>query len=200
MNRNSCPLTRRAALALAAGTLLALGAGCAADRPLLRTDQDPAVDLRDYRRFAFDDAAAAPGTAAPPRSLLALHLERATGAALERQGYVRDDQRPELRVSIAVQTADTVELRSTPGRRGGYRGWGSGISTVRHREGTLVVELVDVSRNALVWQGVAEGRLDGEAAQRPAAAAERAVKELFARFPVSVARAEARQSSNGSPT
>ncbi len=84
-----------------------------------------------------------------------------------------------------VQVADRVELRSVPTGRGfyGYRGLShGGVETVDYRQGTLRIDLVDSQRRALVWQGVAEGRLDAKAIHSPGPSVDAAVGEIFARF------------------
>jgi hypothetical protein len=64
-----------------------------------------------------------------------------------------------------------------------YIGFGGAVDSAYYRQGTLSVDLVDVRRNALVWQGVAEGRVDTPAANDPGSAIEAAITEIFAGFP-----------------
>lgn len=164
--------------ALGAAALLALTAtmtGCASG-PDLRVDRDPAVDLKAYKTYAWFDRT--PNDSGGYGSLLTRHLKLAAEQELARQGYVYSEQQPDLRVNFVVGVVDRAELRSVPAGRF-YRS----IETVSQREATLVVDLVDVRRNALVWRGVAEGRLDPAQAQAPGALAESAVKQIFAVFP-----------------
>jgi hypothetical protein len=75
------------------------------------------------------------------------------------------------------------EVRSAPGARGfhGYRGWVStDIETVDYKQGTLAIDLADTRRNALVWHGVAEGRLDAKAMEQPGPAIDAAVGQILA--------------------
>lgn len=177
---SSAPAVQRP-LALVAVALTAFAVGCAS-RPEVRLDQDPHVDLRSYRTFGFYESAAT--ERAGYTSLLNSRLQQATRVQLEKQHYVYSESNPDLRVNVLVQVADRVELRSTPPSRGfyGYRGWGSGVESVAYRQGTLRIDLVDSQRRALVWQGVAEGRLDSEAIRNPGPSADAAVGEIFARF------------------
>jgi type IV pilus biogenesis protein CpaD/CtpE len=163
-------LTRRAALA----TLAALMAGCAAS-PHVRSDQDPDVDLRAYRTFAFYDV-----PVSAPASLIGRHLRQATREQMERQHYVYSEQQPDLRVAMWLVLTEHPELRSTGAYR--YRGRAEGVETMRVREGTLRIDLVDTRRNALVWRGVAEGRVDADTLDQPARAVQQAVAEIFAHY------------------
>lgn len=176
------PLLRaaRPLQALALATAMALAAGCAS-HPDVRHDQDPAVDLQAYQSFGFFEPLEADG---PYGSLIGHHLLQGTREQLERQHYRYDAQNPDLRVAVFLFVADRQELRATPGRGPfGYRGWNGGLETVDYRQGTLRVDLVDTRRNALVWQGVAEGRVDDQAMKNPGLAVQAALDEIFARYP-----------------
>lgn len=165
---------------LALAGLLALAAGCAT--PLdVRRDQDPQADLRSYKTFAFyeDASAGAPGYA----TLIGQRLKQATREQLERQDYVYSERNPDLKVALHLVVREKQELRSAPGARGfhGYRGWVStDIETVDYRQGTLAIDLVDTKRNALVWHGVAEGRLDAKSMEQPGPAIDAAVGRILA--------------------
>ena len=83
-------------------------------------------------------------------------------------------------MNYRLQVVDQPVLQSTPAPgRLGYRGFSSSLETVNVRHGTLVIDLVDVRRNALVWRGIAEGRLDTKAAEQPWPVVDAAVAELF---------------------
>jgi hypothetical protein len=169
---------RRAALAaVALAGLIVVAAGCSA--PIaVRHDQDPTVDLRRYKTFAFYDA-----PEAGPATLIGRHLKQATREQLERQQYVYSEHSPDLRVALLLLVHEHPELRSTPGRGPyGYRGFSGGVESTLVRDGTLRIDLVDTRRNALVWQGVAEGRVDAEAMRNPGQAVRDVVAEIFARY------------------
>jgi hypothetical protein len=168
--------SRRAALMALAATSVAVLAACAA--PLeVRHDQDPAVDLRTYKTFAFYDE-----PALGPASLIGRHLVQATREQLERQQYVYSERNPDLRVALLLLVREHPELRGTPGRGAyGYRGFG-GVEGTLVRDGTLRIDIVDTRRNALVWQGVAEGRVDAKSMRNPGQAVHDVVAEIFARY------------------
>jgi hypothetical protein len=171
-------LTRGIALTSIAGAL----AACAT-KPEVRRDHDPSADFKSYKTFAFYDHAGNGG--AVYTTLLGTRLQQATRAQMERHAYTYSERDPDLRVNLQLKIVDRQELRSTPGARGfyGYRGWSAGLETVDYRQGTLAVDLVDAHRNALVWRGVAEGRLDTQAIEQPGQAVDAVVGEIFANFP-----------------
>jgi hypothetical protein len=165
--------------------VVGLAAGCAS-RPEVRRDQDPAADLKAYQTFAFYEHAGA--DTARYSTLLSARLKSATRRQLEQHNYLYDETDPDLRVNVFLNVAEKQEVRSVPGRGfHGYRSW-SGIETADYRLGTLGVDLVDARRNALVWQGVAQGRLGEQSSQEPGRAIDAAVSEIFAGFPAGKAR------------
>lgn len=171
-------LTRRAVGLAALAAIAAVAAGCAT-KPDVRTDQEPGSDLAAYQTFAFF---------APSdnnyMSLLEKHLRAATREQLERQHYRYDERNPDLRVNYSLQVVDKQELQSSSPGHLTYGPWlYTGVETVAYRQGTLAIDLVDASRNALVWRAVAEGRLDRKAMEQPGPTIDAVVGELFTRFP-----------------
>jgi hypothetical protein len=153
--------------------------GCATGSAVY-VDKDPTSNLAAYQTFAFF-----PDTGRGYSTLVGEHVKRATRAELERRGYRYDEQSPDLRVAFALKIDERQELRSTPALGAGpfYRGWGPyEIDTVDYKAGTLTIHLVDAARNTIVWQGVAEGRVQQQALRNPAAAIGAIVAEMFTDF------------------
>jgi len=182
---------RRSLLALAtAVATTALGAGCAS-RPEIHHDRDPRADFASYRTFAFqeprDPARGALGSLGGEYTTLhEARLRQAATQELERHGLRQVAHDPDLRVHVAMKVVQRQELHTSPGARGfgpGYRGWSTTrLETTDVRQGTLVVDLVDARRNALVWRGMAEGAVTRDEAQDPGATIERAMAEVLAGF------------------
>lgn len=167
--------------AIAIPFLLALLAACASG-PKLRIDRDPAANLSAYRTFGFFEQSTT--DRARYTTILTTRLQQATRQQLEQRGYIYSDANPDLKVNFLLNVVDKQELRSTGGSfYRPYRGWyGSPVETVDYRKGTLSIDMVDAARNALVWQGVAEGRISEKTASEPGAAIEQVVREIFAGF------------------
>jgi hypothetical protein len=156
-----------------------VAAGCATV-PAVYVDRDPTANLSAYQTFAFYSE---PGRGYS--TLVDEHIKRATRAELERRGYRYDEQNPDLRVAFAVKIDERQELRSTPALGVG-RFYGAfnayEIDTVDYKAGTLMIHVVDSARDTLVWQGVAEGRVERKTLQNPAATIGAIVAEIFADF------------------
>ena len=162
-----------------------LASGCASG-PTIVADKAPEADLSVYKTFAFFDRVTTDNAAYT--SILSSHLKQTTRTELERLGYVYDETNPQLRVNFFLKVEHRQEIRSTPSSGGfyGYRfySWGGvNIDTVEYKAGTLSIDVVDASRNALVWHGLAEGRVRDEAIRDPGAAISSVVAEIFNAFP-----------------
>lgn len=163
--------------------------GCASG-PDLRVDQDPSADLAAYRTFAFYDQMTTDH--ARYSTITTSRLKYAARSQLESLGYVYDERDPELRVNFSLEVVDRQQIGSNGTstlhgyRAGRYVAWGGypyDIETDDYKAGTLGIDLVDTQRNALVWRGIAEGRLTDTALQDPAATVDAVVADLFRKFP-----------------
>ena len=173
--------------------VMMLAAGCTTG-PSIRVDKDPSADLTQYKTFGFFDQVAT--DRAQYSTIITSRLKEATRLQMERVGYKYEEREPDLRVNFYLNVKDKQEIRSTPsasvgmgyyGYRGGmYGAWGGypyDVETVNYREGTLSIDLVDASKNQLVWQGVAEGRVRDEAVKNPGPAIDAVIAEIFRNFP-----------------
>jgi hypothetical protein len=167
---------------LTAAIPMILAAGCASS-PDIRLDKNPTVDLNSYRTFAFFEPVSTDQSLYT--TLISGRLKQATRSELERRNYVYDEKNPDLRVNFSLHVMDRQELRSMPaqgpfGARFGF----SDLDTVNYRQGTLSVDVVDAHQRALVWQGVAEGRISKKSVDNPGPAVDKVVGEMFTGFPL----------------
>jgi len=119
-------------------------------------------------------------------SLMSSHLKEATRDQLQRRNYVYSDARPDLRVNFFVRVDQRHSVRSVPTAGPGFRGYslrGNTVDVSEYRQGTLVVEVVDARRNALVWQGVAEGVVDDDAMKNPGLTVDSVIRQIFETYP-----------------
>jgi hypothetical protein len=179
---------------LAIVMVYALLAGCASG-PRIITNVDPSANLQSFQTFDFMQPLSTDRDGV--RSLLSTHLIEATTRELENAGMRRDTESPQLLVNFFVSTRETIETRSVPTssasmmsyRRGRYSPWGSysfstsTVEVVQRTEGTINVDLVDVSRNQLVWEGAAIGRVTDRTRRDLEQTVNSAIAEIFARFP-----------------
>lgn len=156
--------------------------------PTIRTHVDPTADLSRFRSFGFYSA-----QSQSYASFLSRYIEAAVADEMLARGYVRSDT-PDLLINFHVQTQDKVQVTQTPSAYYGWRrgyAWGHAYDTdVRtYKEGTLNIDLVDRSRNQLVWEGVAIGRIQSKSLDDPQPAIKAVVAQVFERFPARAAAA-----------
>ena len=70
-----------------------------------------------------------------------------------------------------------------PGLLGARFGFNE-LDTVNYRQGTLSVDVVDARKHELVWQGIAEGRINKKSVENPGPAVDKVVGEMFTGFPL----------------
>lgn len=168
----------------------AFAAGCQSG-PEVRADSDPGANLASYRTFAFfDDVSKQPSGYT---TMLASRLKSATQRELETRGLRMDSNAPQLLVNFHVNVQERTDVQSTPTAGGfyGYRaglygmwpGYPQDVHTTHYKQGTLAIDLVDATKRQLVWQGVAEGRINKSAIENPESAIDTVVGEIFKKYP-----------------
>lgn len=177
---------------LAAGATLMLMAGCASG-PDVRGDFDPAADFGRFRTFGFVEQA---GTdTGDARSITTTLLQNAAAREMEARGYVRSDT-PDLVINFHGRLEERVDIQSRPapsmGPTWGYRGWagspwggwgGTEVTTRRYNVGTLVMDLVDLERRQMVFQGTLQTNVSNEMLRNREQSINTLVTELFSKFP-----------------
>ena len=165
--------------------------------PEIRTQGALRADLASYHTYAFMPV---PGTDKDGyKTLTTQSLERSVGREMLARGYTpAGGGQPDLLINFSVKTRDKVESDYSPSVGFGY-GWGRGhygygfglndyendIQTVT--EGSLMIDLVDRAHNEVVWSGTAVGRLTKKVLDHPEATIDRAVTDIFARYPIKAA-------------
>lgn len=181
----------RQLLVLAAACLLV--GGCASG-PKITAEADPQADFSRYRTYAFYSPLAIEkeGYASP----VSARMKEAVRAQMESRGYVMSADAPDLWVNINGYTREQTDVTSMPTmdygmyysyRRGGYLVapyWSERTQVYRYTEGTLNIDIVDVARKQLAWEGVAVGRVTAskDSAQRDAKI-DATVADIFAKYP-----------------
>jgi hypothetical protein len=172
--------------------LLAL-AGCAVG-PEIRTDYDAAADFSRFATFAFmppaDRGTRDYETISDRRVMASVRRE------LEARGYREVEQNPDLVVNFALTTEDVQEIRTVPstmmsphpwyGWRGHYHPWPAyryETFVQTYERDTLYLDLVDVERRQLVWEGRAIIRATRATRDDPAATLDSAIAGIFERYP-----------------
>ncbi len=179
---------------LALFALFALLAGCATG-PRISTEADPEADFSRYRTFAFYSPLAIEREGYTSAS--SERMKAAARAQMESRGYAfAANGKPDLWVNINAFTERRTDVSTVPTvdyayyysyRARGYYVvpyWRDRTDVYRYTEGTINIDLVDVARNRLVWEGIAVGRVSNskDPAQRDARI-DGAIADIFAQFP-----------------
>lgn len=170
-----------------------LMAGCVSS-PIITSQSMPGVDLSGYKTYGWISPLATDN--AGYSTIVTSHLKRAVQNEMSVRGYVYDAVNPDLQINFFTNVENRTETYSTPsmgmgyyGYRGGY-GYGFGmpmygdVETRNYKVGTLNIDVVDVRRKELVWEGMLEGTLSKKSMEDPAGAINSAVRQIFATFPV----------------
>lgn len=176
-----------ASLLLAAVTL----AGCSSG-PNIITNRAPDFSLLSYKTFGFFQPLST--DRGNVQSLESKQLIDSATRELEMSGLRRDDSNPDLLVDFVLSSRETLESRPSSsvgvhhgrGRYGTWGGYSMGMSTtevVQRTEGSLGVDIVDVSRNQLVWEGAATARVTDSMRENRNEVLDSAIADIFAKFP-----------------
>lgn len=177
---------------LAAVIALAMLASCATG-PRIRTDADPAADFSRYATYGFYRPLAMEQSGYS--SYLSDRIKASIRREMDARGYRFDEASPDLLVNFQGVIRERTDVYSVPRSDlqyfYSYRAqryfavpvWYDEARINEYTEGTLTVDLVDASRNHLVWTGDAIGRVTQRTPQERADAADRAIAAIFQEYP-----------------
>jgi hypothetical protein len=175
---------------LAAIALAAAVAACTSG-PKIRADADPSVDFKTYRTFGFFEQLSTDKS--KYSTMLTTRLKDAARRELQTRGY-QEAAQAQLLVNFNANVENRSEVQSTSSgagfygyRSGMYGAWGGypqDVHTTHYQQGTLAIDLVDASKQQLVWQGIAQARLTKTMLENPGATIESVVADIFEKFPV----------------
>jgi hypothetical protein len=177
------------------GAVLTLSA-CETQKINTRSQTDPGVNLASYHTYNF---VAEPGTNRGGYSTpITTYFKTAITRELNARGYTLAENNPDLLINFNTNAREQVDIRSTPsmsygygyyGYRGGLYatgpiGGGTDVSTVRYKQGTANIDVVDAAKKQLVWEGIAEGKITDKMMQNPQATIDTVITDMFVNYPV----------------
>jgi hypothetical protein len=205
--RTGRDIVGREIMRIAVVAVALLLAGCASG-PSVRALADPQANFSAYRSFGF---ASPLGTdRGGYQSVVSDALKNAARRELTARGLT-ESASPDLIVNFNAQLADKTRVTTTPaptmgvgigmGRYPwgpGYYGYRAGLyapfplyqdqtTVTQYKEGTLNIDIADVAKKQLVWEGVVVGKVSGKALDNVSAAIDSAVTQAFAKYPVPAA-------------
>lgn len=182
-------------LLLAGVAALTLVAGCASG-PTIRSRLDPSADLASYGTFMFAEKT---GTdRAEFKTPITSYFKESIRREMEARGYRYVEGGPaDLMINFNANAQENVDVRTTPGPTFGYGygyyGYRGGlygaaafapeIQTVRYKTGTANVDVVDLAKKQVVWEGIAEARLTDKMMKDPRTAISSVITEMFLQYP-----------------
>ncbi len=160
--------------------------------PRVITNSAPDFSVANYQTFGFLDSLST--DRGNVRTLMSMHLMGAATRELEMAGLSYSDSDPDLLLNFIVSTRETIQTRPSSsvgihhgrGRYGTWGGYSMSMSTteiVQRTEGTIDVDVIDVSTNRLVWEGAAAGRVTESSRENLRDTVYEAISDIFARFP-----------------
>jgi hypothetical protein len=165
---------------------LALTMSCSSTK--VSMDYDREANFASYKTYAFTPEA----NDLPVNDLNKKRIMDAVSEQLATKGFTKSDQ-PDVWIDLKLvaEKKQSATATSSPNYYGaGYRyGWGGGFSTTtinvdNYVEGTLFVDMIDVSKKQLVWQGRAVRTIDPDAsAEKRESNINYAVKQIFTKYP-----------------
>lgn len=169
--------------------MIAIGvAGCATGA-IVRSERDPDAGFSAYRTFGFF---AVLGTdRGGYETLVTRTLKASVRREMEARGYRFVPANGELMVNFNASLVDRTEFYPRPipiteyYTYRDYASWHSyAVDVDQYKEGTLNIDIVDASRNQLVWEGIAIGRVTEKTYKNREEAIDKAVRDIFAEYPI----------------
>ncbi|GJM07856.1 MAG: lipoprotein [Lysobacteraceae bacterium] len=177
-------------IAILALGLVVLAAGCTSS-PKIYSDYDPSGDFSRYKTYGFFDRVGTDN--AQYSTLITQILKDAVKREMAVRGYYYDESNPDLEVNFFVHSDEKTRVSTVPTSSmyvdpwyGHYGYWGATRYETRvdqWTEGTLTIDLVDMQREQIVWEGSAVGRITEKALKAPREPINNAVTAIFADYP-----------------
>ncbi|WOJ92093.1 DUF4136 domain-containing protein [Congregibacter variabilis] len=182
-----------------ASTIAIAIAGCSSNPPVI--DYDSSVNFSGYKTYAFiSDHPLMRSEGSPPGSpLLEGRLMRIVEDNLNAKGFalVANSEAADFAIGFTVGARDKIKVNSYPEPYrpyyGGWGGWGapyygggyggSNVDVQQYVEGTLAIDIYDVSEHKPAWHGVATKRVTDSMRRNPDETLTEIVNEILAGFP-----------------
>lgn len=148
-------------------------------------DYDPAFDFSKLKTFGFIPIPADAGI----DQLSANKLDAAIKTELFAKGYTISDK-ADFGVALMFSSKTKTNVQSY-GYGYGYGGWGGhgmygtgGVDVTQYEQGTLIIDVIDMSNQKLVWRGTGSGAMsDSPSVETRTENINNAVNQILAQFP-----------------
>jgi hypothetical protein len=169
--------------------------------PKATANADTSVDLRQFQTFGWANPIGTDQNGY--QSILSQNLKASTQRELEARGMRYDAANPQLLVNFNARLDDKMKVSTVPtptmtmgvGFGRGYYGYRGGMysaypmyqdqTTVsQYKEGTLNIDIVDVSRKQLVWEAVITDTITQKKRDNLQKTVDDYMKAAFKKFPI----------------
>jgi len=171
--------------------VLLLSGGCVSAPPEPHTMRDSTANFDAFKTFAWDTGPDVQ-PASEPLTIVNNQIRTAISGELQRKGYAEAVAGAKPDLVLRYETAAAEKIKTSPVRIGiGMGGYGSngsagvGVSSSgakNIKEGTLVLRVIDPTRNAEVWNGRVSREL-GKGGVPDQGLIQNAVSDLLSEFP-----------------
>lgn len=176
--------------------LLSIPLGYADNPPVI--DYDPSVNFTQYKTFAFisDHPLLREEGSTGGSPLLEGRLMRVTENILAARRFTRieDREKADIAVAFTVGNREKIQVNSYPAPYRpyyggwGHRGWGAGYyggTTTAHQytEGTLQIDIYDVSEHKPIWLGQSSKRITQKMRENAQDTIDLIVANILSTFP-----------------
>ena len=177
-------MNRRTAWLVALATL----AACAtAPGPRVHVEADATAPFATYRTFAFQYPLGVDAGGYEPA--IGRYLKAAARRELESKGLRYDESAPDVRVNFNARLSENSPMGAGAGSYYSYRhGYYSAWSAYPPMEapqsvGTINIDIVDVKRSQLVWEGTVVTAVTDKMLTELQPAVDQAMAAVFAKYP-----------------
>jgi len=151
------------------------------------SDHDKDISMQNYKSYGWLDIKEIESKNSDPRHYNELTDKRirvAVNRELGTRGFAMTENGPQLKLHYHIIVENKSMLTTElPGMLYGPY-WEKNKTTVyQYREGTLIIDIMDVASNQLVWRGWATDVISEKSLKDPEQAINNAVREIFKKFP-----------------
>ena len=160
-------------------------AGCATSSTQIAATHDPAANFSEFRTFEFADPLGTDRSGR--RTSLSHQLVVSTIRELQARGMQPVDSNPDLLIDFFVTENTAINnapSTHTHGSVSTWRGYDARTSmSLQIVEGSLVIDIIDARRGALVFEGLAEARITESMRDNLEKTVNGVVADVLARMP-----------------
>lgn len=152
----------------------------------ITSDYDHGVDFNKFKTFTFTKEA----TQLPTNDLVRRRILDALSKTIKSKGLAEVTENPDILVDLNIRLENKQQTSASSMNIDGFYGrrWGIGtgftttqINTTDYTEGTLIINMVDASKQELVWTGSGTSTVTERSVQQNKL--ETGIKKILAKFP-----------------